>query len=191
VNQLQHKNGGKWAVAGLDFVLEQDRVYYEVQLGPDFKGTVRVGVYRHEKKGISKLAKGENWTRSLSDVLNNHCHYSHSLSKHVLRFDSLVAAVNDEKGEINMKSLGVYGCTFQGLHPNAVIGVTVGFSDIPVVVYRVNGEVVSQHVSKVRGNVSPFVAWEGGGIGVAFEEKGWKGQCSRGADGVIRASNLI
>ncbi|GMH46544.1 hypothetical protein TrRE_jg6833 [Triparma retinervis] len=153
-----------WSIAGLDFVLDQDKCYFELTLS-SASPPLTVGMYRVPPGKQGRSSSG---------------------------LQKALTLLSANKSPINMESSGCYASTFTAdeLKKGDVVGCTVSFVDLPAVVFRVNGTVVGRNIHRVRGNVAPFVAWGGGEIRAAFEKRGWK-EDSRGGDGVVRATNLI
>jgi hypothetical protein len=80
------------------------------------------------------------------------------------------------------------------------VGVCFDQSDLPMLVFRVNNEITSHHVTRVKGSVHPFVAFTSGSpdqsatttaVSLVFKGKRFKGKMPQKFDAVLAASNLI
>ncbi|GMI05037.1 hypothetical protein TrLO_g2874 [Triparma laevis f. longispina] len=122
------------AAAFANTCLEQDRSYWEIHLRTNLPPTSRLVV------GLSKKMKANSISSLCEKLLSD---------PNPMPFENQ----NEDK---------VYAVAIPDLKKGDSIGVCFDQNDLPQIVFRVNGEITSHHVQRVKGSVYPFVAWKSG-----------------------------
>jgi len=87
-----------------------------------------------------------------------------------------------------------------GLKKNDTIGLCFDQSDLPMLTFRINDEITSHHITRVRGAVFPFVAFSAGNpdkgatttaVSMVFKGARFRSKMPTKFDTVLAASNLL